>query len=81
MEWSKKITDLHEELAPNKKRAKMMDLHNNMIGRKIFEKVHSENNPDFLKLLEKEMERAVKIKTAEEISEHKERLVYIEDRE
>jgi hypothetical protein len=36
MSWTKKITDLHERLAPNEDLAKMMDLHNNRIGRELF---------------------------------------------
>ena len=81
IEWSKKITDLHEELAPNKKRAKIMDLHNNMIGRRIFENFNSEENFDIIQVLTEEMRRAVKISTTEEIAGHKDRLVYIEERQ
>lgn len=80
-EWSKKVTDLHEELSPNKKRAKMMDLHNNMIGRRIFENFYSEENFDIISVLTEEMKRAVKISSTEEILGHKDRLVYIEDRQ
>ncbi|MGS2762555.1 DUF6973 domain-containing protein [Sinomicrobium sp. M5D2P9] len=35
LEWAKTITDWHEEFAPNKELAKIMDLHNNVIGRQI----------------------------------------------
>jgi len=35
--WTKKITDLHEELSPNKSLARTMDLHNNEVGRKLFQ--------------------------------------------
>ncbi|MGS2741321.1 DUF6973 domain-containing protein [Sinomicrobium sp. M5D2P17] len=37
LDWAKTITDWHEEFAPNKELAKVMDLHNNAIGREIFE--------------------------------------------
>ncbi|RNL81900.1 hypothetical protein ED312_18185 [Sinomicrobium pectinilyticum] len=35
--WAKTITDWHEKFAPNEELAKVMDLHNNAIGRHIFE--------------------------------------------
>lgn len=36
LSWAKKITDIHEELFQNDELAKIMDLHNNRIGRKVF---------------------------------------------
>lgn len=33
--WTKKITDLHEDLMPNPTLAKAMDLHNNAVGREL----------------------------------------------
>ncbi len=80
MEWSKKITDLHEELAPNDERAKLMDLHNNQIGRELFKRYYSEENFDIIPVLTEEMQRAVKISKTEEISGQQGRMVYIEDR-
>ncbi len=38
LDWTQKITDLHEELLPNKPLAREMDLHNNKVGRKIYAK-------------------------------------------
>ena len=37
LNWTKKITDWHEEFAPNDLLAKEMDLHNNRIGREVFQ--------------------------------------------
>lgn len=34
--WARKITDWHEEFAPNQELAKTMDLHNNAVGRELF---------------------------------------------
>src|SRR5690606_4734512 len=38
--WAKKITDWHEHFSPNKPLERMMDLHNNKIGRKLFEELY-----------------------------------------
>ncbi|WP_081208023.1 DUF6973 domain-containing protein [Salegentibacter sediminis] len=80
VEWSKKITDLHEELAPNSRFEKTMDLHNNLMGRKLFEKFHLEKNLDVIKLLQEEMRKAVLVNKTEEISTRQNHLVYIEER-
>lgn len=80
MEWSQKITDLHEELAPNEQRAKAMDLHNNQVGRWLFKKYSSEENLDITKLLKEEMKKAKKVSKAEEINTQLYQLVYIEVR-
>lgn len=80
VDWSKKITDLHEKLAPNDKRAKLMDLHNNRIGRSIFKRFYSEENLDIIMLLKEEMKKAIKVSKTEEINAHQDHLVYIEDR-
>ncbi|MFP2997859.1 hypothetical protein ABN763_18240 [Spongiivirga sp. MCCC 1A20706] len=36
MAWAKRITDWHEDFAPNEPLARAMDLHNNNIGRQVF---------------------------------------------
>lgn len=80
VDWSKKITDLHEELAPNDKRAKLMDLHNNQVGRKLFKNNYSEEDLDIISLLTEKMKMAAKVSKTEEIMAHQNQLVYIEDR-
>lgn len=80
IEWSKKITDLHEELAPNDKPAKLMDLHNNRIGRKLFKMNYSEENLAIITLLKEEMKKAIKVIKTEEINAYQNQLVYINDR-
>lgn len=69
--WSKKITDLHEKLSPNKDLSRKMDLHNNEIGRQLFEKYHSAENIDILQILEEMMQQAIKVETLEEIQAEK----------
>ncbi|MDN3595841.1 DUF6973 domain-containing protein [Zunongwangia endophytica] len=76
LNWTKKITDLHERLAPNKKLAQFMDLHNNEVGRKIFS-----NNPEdnAVSKLQYMMTSAVKISEPIALKLDKNQLVFIED--
>ena len=76
--WSKKITDLHEKLLPNSELEKRMDLHNNGIGRSLFEK-HILKTLNAPSILTGKMETATKIRTVEEINRVKDELVYIEN--
>lgn len=71
VEWSKKITDLHEKISSNKELARIMDLHNNKIGRQLFEKNHSDENMDIFRVLKQKMEEAKKVETIEEIKNEK----------
>lgn len=69
--WSKKITDLHEKLSPNKDLSRTMDLHNNKIGRQLFDKFHSAKNIDILQVMGEMMQKAKKVEIIEEIQEEK----------
>ncbi|MCM4160602.1 hypothetical protein FHG64_10195 [Antarcticibacterium flavum] len=74
--WSKTITDLHERLAPNEELAKMMDLHNNRIGRDLFHRRPKEE--EVIPLLQLMIKEAVKVSTVEHIEKEREKLVFIE---
>lgn len=76
LEWSRRITDLHEKLAPNPEPAKTMDLHNNKIGRRLFSELGS--HPDIVQILLEKIEDSVKVVSVEEISKAGDRLVFIE---
>jgi hypothetical protein len=76
--WSKKITDLHERLSPNEGLAKAMDLHNNRIGRELFLNSFGKYE-DVVPLLVQKTNEAVKVRIVREIEEVREKLVYIED--
>lgn len=76
--WSKKITDLHERLSPNAGLAKAMDLHNNRIGRELFLNSFGKYE-DVVPLLVQKTNEAVKVRIVREIEEVREKLVYIED--
>ena len=78
--WAKTITDLHEQIAPNKPLEKAMDLHNNSIGLRLFEaKYTTKSTEQILKLLNKETDQAVKITKAADIEINENRLVFLEN--
>lgn len=77
LSWSKKITDLHEQLAPNEEFAKMMDLHNNRIGRDLFLNSYGKEI-DEIAVLQQMTREAIQVKSLAEIEEEHKRLVFIE---
>lgn len=74
--WSKNITDLHEKLFPNRELAEAMDLHNNEIGRRLFQNL--DNSVNFISVLQEMMNKSVKIENLQEIQEAGLHLVYFE---
>lgn len=76
--WSKKITHLHEDLAPNSEIAKAMDLHNNAIGRLFFAE-NIQFREDKIEKLRRMAKNALKIYSFEDIKAAENELVYIED--
>lgn len=76
--WCDKITSFHEELAPNDDLAKLMDLHNNKIGRFLFLEYHNKS-VEFITILTKEVALAIQVQNIAELKAAGEKLVYIED--
>ncbi|MDY8137140.1 DUF6973 domain-containing protein [Aquimarina sp. 2201CG5-10] len=76
VKWAKKITDLHEKLAPNKPLEEAMDLHNNRKGREYFEELKSSSEEEIIAFLSAKTEKAEKIMMLKEI-ENKNELVYL----
>lgn len=76
MAWSKNITGLHEKLAPNKELARAMDLHNNQIGRKLFEE-HLSEKMEIVPVLKEKMRGAIRIGSPQDVQKAKNQLVYI----
>lgn len=77
MSWSKRVTDLHERLAPNEDLARSMDLHNNRIGRELFLNT-SGKEIDEITVLQQMTREAIQVRSLEEIEEEQKRLVFIE---
>jgi len=77
--WAKFVTDLHEECFPNEPFDNQMDLHNNEIGRTVFEelihqKIHSKKK--MIQYLMEKSKAAVGLDDANEIRNIKGELVY-----
>lgn len=79
IQWSDKITTLHETLMPNPPLEMEMDLHNNKMGRKYFFELQDASEEEIIEFLKLKLEEAVQIKTVEETKNLKDFLVYIEE--
>ena len=83
LKWCKKLTDMHEDLFPNKPLETKMDLHNNRVGMDYFMSlvpgIHRQffESSFFIEELQKRTENAVLIKSVdEEVDESQ--LIYLE---
>ncbi len=80
LDWTKEITDWHEEFSPNEALAKVMDLHNNDIGRKLYRRdaVNTKRNK-FINSVKMLLEDAAQILSVKDVEQYPNQLVYIED--
>ncbi|MDF0706770.1 DUF6973 domain-containing protein [Flagellimonas okinawensis] len=77
LNWAKKVTDWHEDSFPNKQLPKAMDLHNNGVGRFIFEQHPEKSEDEIVGLLGKMASESIKIDESSALSEHKNQMVHI----
>ncbi len=77
--WAELITTKHEELSPNEPLDRAMDLHNNEVGRTIFDKRNFENVNEIIESFIKELENAKKVSSIYEIEECIDTLIYIRE--
>ena len=79
--WAKKVTDMHEQLAPNSKLEMIMDLHNNEIGRNLFAVKQLQNMEEegIITVLKEKIKTAVKVSSINEMKENVSEFVYLED--
>ena len=78
--WTEKITALHEAFFPNEPLARAMDLHNNKVGRILFEHHFAKTEEEVLQLLKdmsKQSEKIEDIMALEKISA--DRLIHLID--
>ena len=68
LEWTKNITDWHEDFSKNDLVARKMDLHNNRLGRILFEQDPDMKNEQIIALLKSKLMTSVKITSAEELN-------------
>ena len=77
--WTKEFTDWHEDFSPNEELARVMDLHNNCIGRELFLKTPKSTKNQWVILLKDELEYAVQIVSVEDVVNYPRQLVYLEN--
>ena len=78
IDWTKSITDWHEEFSPNEPLAKAMDLHNNVFGRNFYQQNRNLNNAHIVSKLKEELHGSILINSIEEITDVT-KMVYLED--
>lgn len=79
--WAKFTTDLHEECFPNENFDRMMDLHNNQIGREIYEKLKSQgvhSKKEMIQFLMNKTDYAVGLNNEMDFEKYPEELVYFQ---
>ncbi|WP_343487018.1 hypothetical protein [Allomuricauda sp. d1] len=77
LRWTEEITDWHENAFPNKKLAMLMDMHNNKVGRSLYEK-HPDMELEAIVTKLKEMtEKSVLIHGESDLACHEDNLVHI----
>ena len=67
LRWTKRITDLHEDLMPNDPLARAMDLHNNEVGRKLISKFKQESENMVIQNLKDMAKRSKQIGSLEDL--------------
>ena len=80
--WTQRITNWHEEFAPNKPLEKAMDLHNNSKGQLWYSQMISEKKITIVTLineLEKKVKDCKKITSLSDIKKYSEYLVCLHD--
>jgi hypothetical protein len=75
--WAKKVTDWHEASFPNNKLPEAMDLHNNEVGRFIFEQNREKSEQKVIALIKQMTLESTKIDENSTLSDHKNRMVHI----
>ena len=78
LSWTKRITDWHEEFSPNKEMAKLMDLHNNKIGRNNFLNLKKNSTEVIVASLKNEFLNAVQVQQKSEFKNYENQLVYLD---
>lgn len=75
--WTKKITDWHEDFAPNDHLPRLMDLHNNAFGRYKFKVLQSFSEKEIVLFLKEALKQAVLVKKESDFIRNSSCLVYL----
>ncbi len=76
--WTKEFTDWHEDFSPNEELSRIMDLHNNYIGRELFLKTPESTHKQWVILMKEQLHKAVQIVSVEDVVNYPSQLVYLE---
>ncbi|NAS10862.1 hypothetical protein GTQ38_02540 [Flavobacteriaceae bacterium R33] len=68
LDWTQKITDLHEDFLPNKPLAREMDLHNNKVGRHLYTKMGDLSVEALISLLQEKTDASQFVSQIEELT-------------
>ena len=77
--WTKEFTDWHEDFSPNEELSRIMDLHNNYIGRELFIKTTKSTHKQWVILMKEQLHKAVQIVSVEDVVKYPSQLVYLEN--
>lgn len=78
LNWTRIITDWHEDFSPNKTMARKMDLHNNAFGRSKFLSLKNSTINNIIVSLEKDLSNAVFVTHKFDFEKCNHKLVYLE---
>jgi len=76
---TKEFTDWHEDFLPNEELPRIMDLHNNYIGREFFLKTPKSTHKQWVILMKEQLHKAVQIVSVEDVVNYPSQLVYLEN--
>ena len=79
LDWTKKITDWHEEAFFGQTLPMLMDCHNNEVGRNLYRGNANWTKETFLEALLKHTQSAIKVNQDFALNQYKNQLVYISD--
>lgn len=79
LKWTKRFTDWHEEFSPNEELPKIMDLHNNFIGRELYKGTLGKDKSQWITLIKDQLIHAVQIQSITDTEKYPNQLVYLED--
>jgi len=77
--WAKTITDWHEDFSPNREIARIMDLHNNRVGRNFVAKHLDVSESQLIQLVKTKIPLSRKHTTIKEMQVNTDQLAHIED--
>ena len=79
LNWTEEITNWHEDFSPNEALPRMMDLHNNRIGRELFATHKNASLQEMTTMLIKQLDQAVRVTELSAFTNHPNQLTYLDD--